>query len=216
MSKRETSPLKAYAKLCRKFGLFLFVCSVSLLPTGVFAATTHHYTCDDFISGINPPSCSANVFTFAGDSGYRDSPAAVFNLTAGTWYLNFTYSGTGNFNVNGFATGDADHTGSEIDYVVTTLFFTRIEIWDHTSFVGTISNVCVTDTPGDCASGGGGGGSGNGVFPDGSEVFPGIATTTIVFSIVDNPTQDFFNGMVLFLMCNFGLIWVFKSRRQNL
>lgn len=63
-------------------------------------------------------------------------------------------------------------------------------------------------------SSGGGGGSTDGAFPNGSEVFPGQSAST-TFSIVDNPTQDFFNGMVLFLMSFFGLIWIFKSRRKN-
>jgi len=51
--------------------------------------------------------------------------------------------------------------------------------------------------------------------PDGSEVFPGIATsssTTISFQIVDNPNLDLALGMLFFLSGVYLMMWLFKRK----
>jgi len=58
-------------------------------------------------------------------------------------------------------------------------------------------------------------GQASGSNPDGSEVFPGIATssaTTIGFEIVDNPTQDLAYGLLFFLGGMWLMLWLFKRR----
>jgi len=49
--------------------------------------------------------------------------------------------------------------------------------------------------------------------PNGSEVWGtgNLASTT--FGIIDNPNQDVFNAMILFLAGFFGVIWVFAKKR---
>lgn len=50
--------------------------------------------------------------------------------------------------------------------------------------------------------------SGDGLYPSGAEVF-GTSTS---FTIVDNPTQDLFNGFILLLIGFFGMVWFFKKK----
>lgn len=62
------------------------------------------------------------------------------------------------------------------------------------------------------ASGGGGGGGGTSTATTGpAEIFdPYYVGASTTFSVVDNPTQDFFMGMVLFLTSMFGILYLFK------
>lgn len=74
-----------------------------------------------------------------------------------------------------------------------------------------VRSVCVALTTGSC----GGPTPTPSTYPDGSEVFPGIATattTTIGFSIVDNPTQDFAYGLLFYIVGMWLMLWLFKRR----
>jgi len=60
--------------------------------------------------------------------------------------------------------------------------------------------ICPVGTCGDIGEGGGGGGDAT------------TTATTTTAGLINNPNQDFFNGVVLFLVSFFGTVWLFRRR----
>lgn len=151
----------------------LMIAGSFIVPSSTYAATTHHYVCSDTTTGGGgiAPSCSGNTYSFIGVEGSLQDYPPVFLIPRGTWYLTATYSGSGTAHIQ-FLSGtdnnlypDYTFTSSISDAVIDTTGSpgddNRIEIGDRNgggSFTGTLTDICITDTPGDCAGGGGGGG----------------------------------------------------------
>jgi len=162
--------------------IVMFATAAPALPA--FAAVTHHYTCSDFDTYQNA-SCLGDVITFstsAADSWAYDAGAHAPTLSAGTWYVSLTYTGSGNlyFQFEDPATSQTTVTSSIIAQAITVSgsgFNVYFDNFDGGTprFVGDVADICVTDTSGDCE-----------IAPD-----PGTSTSTAL-------TADF-TGIYLFL-----------------
>jgi len=148
---------------------------------------------------VNASSVSYNTasFTFA-TSTFSGTTA----LTAGTQYWAvYTYSvpGGGSFN-----------PGWSDDILVGCTSSTSCG--DSATWRGTLSSWTEANTQASLAlsvyvgsGGGGGGGSATSTSP-----FSYITATTS-YAVIDNPTQDFFNGIVCFFLGFLGMIWLLRK-----
>ncbi len=135
-------------------------------------AASHTYTCAELTnptcigSGGSPSvSCSADVFTFSGGSGYlSDWCAPAIDTTVGTWYLHYNYVGTGvgkvvtNGDVNNGASGEVNvdssgNTSGFYDGGVNS--YAGIQIRANSSLNAIISNICIDDDNTTCPTGSG-------------------------------------------------------------
>jgi len=204
----------------RKFIYTLIVSAGFLLPVFFASAeTTYHYVCGDFSSGGGTISCTDDVWTFGTTDAYKDDNSSKLP-TAGNWYLSFGYSGSGTIHFDWLGTDHYDYSytgGQHSTLVELPSNITIFELGNNGgTFIGDISSLCLTDTPGACdpvPPPPPTGLFGRGAF---DEIF-GLATTSAsastTLSIVDNPVQDLFEGFVLFLLTMFGIIWFFKKTR---
>jgi len=116
---------------------------------------------------------------------------ATSSLAASTVYC-FVFSRTGSDSTSNYYNDDGDSVGS-------LFWWMNSGVW--TSTAGTHRLVFDVNP----ASGGGGATAGWPVSPFGT------ATTT--YTVVDNPTQDYFNGLALFLFGFVLILWLFKGRK---
>jgi len=197
------------------FGFFLLLLTIS--PSKAFAFSgTHNWVCTDTNSGT---PCSADVFSFDGSHQYlyNNSNSNLFQNDGQTIYITLQSSSLGTYSINE-SSGDGCtlHTGNLSDYAFTpTHSHTAIspvistdsgECAGDTGDTGTISGLCMSDTSGGCAGGGGGGSTGSTTSP-----FIGFTAST-TYQVIDNPNQDFMNGIWVFLAGMFGMIYFFKKR----
>jgi len=178
-----------------------------LLPSISLAATTHHYTCAELSITAGSPTCSADAWTFANTEVQTvdDISGVALDLQGVTWYVSWTQTGgqeirylcdnyptsctfnghSATFTAQSWAVSAGTPTG----FIITN------NVGGGVYHSGVVSNVCVTDTSGDCEA-----------TPSGGTT----ASTTYMF--VDNPPQDIFNGLVLFITSFWGIIWFFRKR----
>jgi len=164
-------------------------------------ADAHHLTCGNFNGGS--ASCSAGVLTFtgSGDGKYNNGLGIIFS--PGTYYFSFTAVGTGTGEEGVF--GDTTFTtnpfsnGTVIDDPVTVPpgdSSWNSYVWgDSGSFMGTVSDMCWSDSAGECEA-----------APPGPEASTTNATTTYI----QNPNQDLFNGILIFFLAAAFVVWTFK------
>ena len=154
---------------------FLALPAFFLIAIPFADASTHTYTCADLsFRGGDYPSCASDILTFSsgGGSGYvadvadgaghgHNYPLNVDN--AGEWYFSATVTGSGSFEVrvNGL---DVDGSNSYFTETVVDLPF-DVPSGNPSGSSGilvgtlvggssaTISNICITDTPGGCGGG---------------------------------------------------------------
>jgi len=193
------------------FSLFLF-----LSPFTASAVFTHNFVCSDFTSFAGSPAgtCTGSTISLTAGSGYVDNWVNGVNyFTQGTtYYLSFlaTGSGTGHANIA------SDATDSNVVNVVAgqttetslsgfTSGSTRLIFSANSSFSGTITNICVTDTIGQCPA----------VVPSSSSATttPQPFGTTTTYHVVDNPNQDLFNGFLTFFLSFFVVLFIVKNAR---
>lgn len=145
------------------FSVFFFFSPIAL------AAITHHYTCSDTLNTFSTfPSCSGDAWTFSGNESIVDQDVEFNAAINTTYYVSFTHSGTGAICV---AVGNTFGNGLMEDRTVVDLALTKgaaaansLSIDDRNpgtfnlcsgsdgTFVGTISNLCISDTPGQCGT----------------------------------------------------------------
>jgi len=71
----------------------------------------------------------------------------------------------------------------------------------YSSYAGTIYDICIDDDGVSCSGGGGG--------DDGG----GTGTTTVATSTtIDNPSQNIFNGFIMFFIGLYLAIWIHKKK----
>lgn len=182
--------------------VFFFSLVFSFFTVSSFAqAASFHYTCADMTNDGSPtPSCTSDVFTLAGGtSGIYDAPPNFLLSNNTTYYLSVVYSGSGTARFR--ASGDLND-GSFVSLgssLVDEPFVTPstnnlafLYIQSNGSFSGQLSELCVTDTPGECLA-----------QP------PSSATSTLIL----DPNRDYFYGLFLFLVMFFGMIWLFAKPR---
>lgn len=130
------------------------------------AATTHHYTCADFVGFNANASCSSSVITFPSiTKGSFFDDGTHFNLFGITnWFISFTVAGTGTGNYlcsSGSCSTVYHWTATETDVPFTNnsgvnpegiYFENGASSGNAGNFVGTIGNICITDTIGGCGS----------------------------------------------------------------
>jgi len=194
------------------------------LPFLAFAAS-HTYTCGDMVNvvGSPQPTCSSGVWTFtsAKSQAASDWSSPAFNLSsAATWYVNYTYSGSGSLQTytNGSVYSGTPATisgGTQVTIALPTPHDTNtgIQLDDggSNSFNGTIGPVCVDDDNSSCGE------SHPAPIPNRFNNLFGNATTTAsssqILAIVDIPNVDLFMGYMVFLSSASFLVWIFKSSR---
>lgn len=146
-----------------------FIFGLFFLPLSALAIT-HNYTCSDFSTMGSDWSCASNVFTSSGVTGNSLSDQATpraFELgNDTTWYLSATISGTGRGEVNCEGSGNCDPWQylyqSVSDMVIPQNGSAPSGLYirsdnaaaggGYANFSGTISNLCITDTIGGCAT----------------------------------------------------------------
>jgi len=183
---------------------------------GVAFAANINYVCSDFTLA-GGPSCSGNsiVFTVGGSNerGFDDTPHFTINDNT-TYYIVGSVSGSvgsvaigaQDFGNGARADQDAVAGGGDFHFSITTSggtnnWFTALkaEPYSGTSATdGSVDSLCFSDVSyADCGY--------NPPSPDASTT---VATTTTI----NNPNQDVFNGVLLFFIGFFGIIWLFKKR----
>jgi len=192
-----------------KLNKFLIVVSLicwSFLPLVSFASTSHTFVCGE-LTNPDGASCSSGSWSKASAFSVYDVSGLIYPMSTGTYYATFTVAnGSGNvFNLtctNGTCGSTAYSNGSYTDEPIVVSAATSGGIYFNGVSGGyLVGDICITDTIGGCAGGGGGGTPSTG---DGE-----LATTT---QLVANPTQDLFNGFVLFNFSFWGIIWFFRKR----
>jgi len=189
--------------------------AVIMFGTPSFAlGATYTYTCGDLASASNTGiTCTLDVLSItAGDHAeYTTNPLA----DGSTVYLSMETIGTGRLGVT-FG-GDVAGSGYYVqeDSSVTTSQTINLNTGntgavsylklydvpvgttcggDTCNFVGDVEYICVATAFGECESGPG---------PD--------PTATSTTDTIYNPNQDFFNGLLLFIIMMFGVMFWFKQ-----
>jgi len=194
--------------------LIFYIGIMFFIPIPAYA-TTYTYDCGD-LSNADGAACTSGAWSKA--SAFSLLDAGGFGpLAAGTWYFSAIVSAdTANpFRItcyeyssgtcNTYATVSVG-TIEALPFDVLSGTSNGIYLWGQTATNPAISELCITDIEGDCESGGGGEASTTPFY----EIF---GTTTGTYHIVDNPTQDTFNLILLFLIGFFGMSWLFAKKR---
>jgi len=179
------------------------------------AATTVHYDCSNISVGSG--ICSGGVFTFSGGGDEVDTDSSSYSFGVGVpVYLSYTAvsSGVMRVNINNADTssnvGPFNLTGSQSDYPMTPVSGnpTYIQFYDNGSFIGTVSDLCITDTPGGCGSP-----TPPTPGPTSFNCVKDASSTSCLVQVQDNPTLDFFLGIFTFMGGLIFMVWLFKMRR---
>jgi len=183
------------------------------VPGFVFAATTYHINlCANFTLDTHITCTGAGQLTWTTsnfEAAMTDGATPVdLGSNNSTWYLSFGHNVTGGTlkvrlsgNVNdgtlltyttvGTTTADSlgtNGTGNTHDY---------LRIGGPAAWIGSVNDICITDTSGDCEAGGGGGGGG----------YDPTATST-----QDQTQRNLFNGWIIYFASMFGMIWLLRKR----
>jgi len=183
--------------------VFLLVCLFFPLVSDAF--TTHNYVCSDFHSIAGGATCTGNTATYTGSGGYVfDNTSIGGNLSPSggeSYYITFTASGSGTGYIQ---CGGSNNDGTPVSFSgsVTDQPFScgspntsgGLVVGDNSSFVGTVTDICVSDTLGACAP-----------------PTPPTPTSTSPMYVY-NPNEDTFNIVLLFLMSAWGAVWLFRKR----
>jgi len=168
------------------------------LAFSVSALVLHNYICADWSFG-GGGSCTSDTLNLNGAGS--EGTGSGFNLSnSTTYYVSYTAVGSGNIRVSlrGNSTNSAEPnlSGSQTDYSLTTGAGNStiyLNFYDNNSFSGTLSNICITDTVGACT-------------PTPSPSITAATTT------VDTAVGTLYNGIVLFMVGFYGMIWFFRKR----
>lgn len=139
-----------------KKGLLL---ALLLLPNIGWAATTHHYTCADIPQVAGSSGCSGDVWSFSGTSDAYLDYVPNYDMGTTNWYLTLNMTGTGSSVVvqgSSFGSPAVVHASSNLSdqpFDMSAAVGANGIYLDArgTGWTGTISDLCITDTPGDCA-----------------------------------------------------------------
>jgi len=204
--------------LCFAFLLILTAFIAAFLPSEALAATTHHYVCADFTTG-GDVTCVSDVLDSASNGSAYDAGGTALDLaTSPLWYLSGTFVGDGTFEIH--CTDDVGNTSCTSLYPSGTSVYTDepFPISNSPTYSGlylqghgsgwTASEICITDTPGDC------GGTPPTPTPPATSTTPceSVSSTTQC-TLIFNPNQDYFNGLALFLYGFTIILWLFKGRK---
>jgi len=192
-----------YDNASRTLGVLFVSIAVFCFAPSVSLAAHTAFVCSDFsLSGsatcVNTgPAPSTAVIGLPGHGHVNTTGTYPYS----TWYVSTVVDdgGVGLYDLNTDHSTGITVSGNQTDAVITGAvsgdhFYVSDDSGSDT-FNGNVSEICISDTLGECAS----------IlpptphpapFPNGSEVFPGQEAST-TFAIVDNPNQDFFNGMLL-------------------
>jgi len=182
-----------YKQLLKIAILFLF-----FVPSFAYALV-HTYTCDDF-AYEGGASCTDDVITSSGaGNAYDDGSPRNFDLSqANDWYASFVFEGT-SFDLECVSGTCSDTTyntpGTYTDEPFTYTSGSDTGIYIHGLLDGSVSELCITDEIGGCGSA------------------PTPSSTVASTTIVDNPAQNIYNGMVLFLGFLWFTVWFFSKKR---
>jgi len=176
---------------------------VAVLSTGHTAyAASHTYTCADF--GTITVPCSGGVMTFTAAGQSASNSIGAYDLgSAATVYVTATVVASGGTGVVGVR-GDVNDYNTNFTTVLSDTSIAnggnssaQFVIFDNNSFQGTVGDICVSDTPGECV-------------PTPPTPEP-VSTTT---SSVDQTQQNLFNAYWSFLATMFFMVWLIRSTRK--
>jgi len=167
-------------------------------PSRALAATTYHLTCADFTL-YSGATCSSDV---VGVTGSGDLAITSLPFTSATWYGSWTAT-AGNYRYACASNGTCGDNHVSGSFVAQPMAFA---VTPGFSFLGdgsavSISDICVTDTAGDCETG-----------PPPAPPTPSIDFAHASTTIIADPNRDFFFGLLLFLFGFIIIIWLFKGR----
>lgn len=172
------------------------------LPSFAFAATTHHFDCTDIASTDASVSCTDGVWT-ASAPGSAVWSTGGYEVPAGTNYVSAVVSNASHFQLSCYdgsanpCTGISLSDGENFDVSMNFDSTAGLYIFGNGGGGWTVSDLCVTDTLGDCGS-----------------APPPMPTSTVASTtVMNNPNQDFFNGIVAFFAMFYGMIWLFRKQR---
>lgn len=141
--------------------LLVLIVLFSLSIPQTKAATVHHYVCADM--GVNGnATCTGNVWTNTGGTGGTGyTPGSSYNLSplGATYYISETTTGTPMGQItDGITSSCCGFTASTLTAQPETNTWgataAGFQFFNGGSGAYTISNLCVTDTPGACESAG--------------------------------------------------------------
>lgn len=182
--------IRAIATLC---GLI-----AALAPAASYAVTTHHYVCADFSIAAGSPTCTSDIVHMSGTDGYVDTGG--INLSGGTWYVTMTYTGSGDaqFRTNGTVTDGSYHVFSaslaDYAYTVPSNADNRLKLEANSSFSGTLANICVSDTTGQCT-----------VAPPPPSGMGGATST------IEQSQTNLAYAVYMFMIAMFGMVWLMRK-----
>lgn len=181
------------------FGVVFFAWFVLFAPMFVFAAS-HTYTCSDWTLS-NGSSCTADVLSFVASTG--DALGSINTYAADTpYYVVIMDSGSGGyrfyFSNNIVSTYHAMTPGGTTEFILTPPGSSSFAyIYDMGTFTGSVTSVCISDTSfAEC--------------PGGSS--PTGTTTLLATSTVDKALDITYNGVLLYVIGFWGMIWFFRKR----
>jgi len=174
------------------------------LPLAASAAVTHHYVCADLSTTAGSPTCSNDAWTFSDVEiqTKTDISGAVLDLQGGNWFVSWVQTGgeeirylCDNYptscSYNGHTATFVDQSWNVSGGTATGFSITNnVGGGDYNN--GVISEVCISDTVGACASSG---------------------TATATSTSVDSAVDDLYHGVVIFLVGFWGVIWFFRKNR---
>ncbi len=144
---------------------YLLIALLLLVPALSHAAITHHYTCADFSGPNGSETCTGSTITWSSTTkGALFDDGTHFNLNGTTnWLISFTASGsgTGNYQCSSGSCGTIYHWTTTVSDVAFTnnsginpegIYFENGASTGAGNFVGTMTNICITDTAGGCSS----------------------------------------------------------------
>lgn len=196
---------------------FLFAIIFFLATSGTASAFTGtiHFDCTNLSASYGAaPGCVSSTWSFSGGSQgyYGNTDANSFIVSGQTIYLTYTLTGSGSMNVGGGSGATVLLTGSQTNYPFTPTATTAQTPYFSTDngatmTVGTISNLCMSDSPTGCGGGGGGGGVATSTPYNCAQ---DASSTGCLVQVEDNPNLDYAMGVALFLFGLWFSIWLFR------
>jgi len=186
-------------------GLISTVAAAGILTMAATVfALSQNITCADLPNGAAP--CTGSTITFAAANQDKFNSGAGIQIAEGTTlYVSLEHVGTGDGeffiagnSVDGSTHGAISGSGSVVDFPVdvpTGNVWNTLYLRDLGSFSGTVSEICVTDTPGECG---------------GTPPSPGTGSTTVM--VVQNAAEQMFDAMILFLASMAFMVWLMRKK----
>jgi len=165
------------------------------------AATTHHFECPDTPNMDPSVNCNSGDWVASSPGSAYDN-GSNYSVPSGTQYISATVVNSSNFQMYCYdgsgnpCTATSLSPGVNVDVPMTFTGSAGLYIFGNGGGGWEISDLCITDTPGDCQS---------------SPTPP--ATTTTASTTPFEANMEFLTGYLVFAFAAVFIIWLFKRRR---